>query len=109
MRKMLRRSAKRLTFMRPQKMTLEHYLPAAIHHALVGTLENLAKEGPRPGMDLRSEFALALGEIADIWPDSIREPVPSSLEDLRAALYVRDILELPSDEFDALMGSEGAS
>ncbi|RCW85445.1 hypothetical protein [Phyllobacterium bourgognense] len=48
---------------------MSHYIPREAYERLVAALQS----SPSGMMDVRSHIVLSLGEIADVWPDDIRE------------------------------------
>ncbi|UIJ96230.1 hypothetical protein Q1M63_24510 [Sinorhizobium meliloti] len=54
-------------------MTASTYLPSDNYHAMLDTLENIARNfDPTAPDDLRTRLIMAVGEVSDIWPDSCR-------------------------------------
>ncbi|ATU92003.1 hypothetical protein [Phyllobacterium zundukense] len=48
---------------------MSHYIPREAYERLVAALQS----SPSGMLDARSHIVVALGEIADIWPDDIKE------------------------------------
>ncbi|ABA78505.1 hypothetical protein GQF56_10475 [Rhodobacter sphaeroides] len=48
---------------------MSHYLPDDVYRALVARL----MADPAPGLDRRSHIVTTLGEVADLWPESVRD------------------------------------
>lgn len=52
-------------------MTASTYLPSDNYHAMLDTLENIARNfDPAAPDDLRTRLIMAVGEVGDIWPAS---------------------------------------
>jgi len=58
---------------------MSHYLPREAYERLLNALDEIPSG---IGSDRRSEFVFALGEIADVWPDDIRQECEASVDHL---------------------------